>query len=69
MSTPFLARVLVCVAAALVCLPPSLHAQPAATGVIEGRVFNAATGSALANARVSLDGAPATAAAREVITD
>ena len=43
--------------------PAALHAQPA-TGVIEGRVFNAATSSALANARVTLEGTN-----REVITD
>jgi TonB-dependent receptor len=34
------------------------------TGAIEGRVFNAATGVALVNARVTLDGTP-----REAITD
>ena len=33
----------------------SLRAQPA-TGAVDGRVFNAATGSALGNARVSLEG-------------
>jgi TonB-dependent receptor len=36
------------------------------TGTIEGRVYNAATGSALVNARIVLEGA---APAREVITD
>src|SRR5262245_51493319 len=34
------------------------------TGVIEGRVFNAATGSALANARVTVEGT-----GREAVTD
>ena len=54
-----------------VVAPEPLPAQPAparssgnAVGVIEGRVFNAATGSTLANARVTLDGL-----AREVFTD
>ena len=57
MQTPFLR----CVPAALavftaLLFPAVLSAQPA-TGAIEGRVFNAATGSALVNARVSVDGA------------
>ncbi|MEN9635757.1 MAG: hypothetical protein RL077_4161 [Verrucomicrobiota bacterium] len=43
----------------------ALRAQ-AAVGAIEGRVFNAATGSALVNARVALEGA---APGRDVITD
>jgi len=47
--------------AALLVFP--LHAQ-SATGVIEGRVFNAATGNTLANARVTVDGA-----GQEAITD
>jgi hypothetical protein len=53
--------VLVFAVAALMAMP--LRAQNAA-GVIEGRVFNASTGSALVNARVALEGA-----GREVITD
>src|SRR5262245_51414231 len=40
-----------------------LQAQ-SASGVVEGRVFNAATGNALVNARVTLEGAN-----RTVITD
>ena len=56
---PF-AMLAVCVA---VLLPDSLRAQ-ATGGVIEGRVFNAATGNALVNVRVVLEGA-----GREVITD
>lgn len=44
-------------------LAPGLRAQNA-TGTVEGRVFNAATGNALTNARVTLEGT-----AREVITD
>ncbi len=44
-------------------LSAAVRAQPA-TGVIEGRVFNAATGTALVNARVSLEGT-----ARTMITD
>lgn len=39
-------------------------AQTAAAGVVEGRVFNAATGTALINARVTLEGS-----GREVVTD
>lgn len=45
------------------CLPLGAVAQPG-TGAVEGRVFNAATGSALANARVRLEGTH-----REAITD
>ncbi len=52
---------LVLAIAVLLALP--LRSQVAA-GSIEGRVFNAATGSALVNARVALEGA-----GREVITD
>jgi TonB-dependent receptor len=45
--------------------PVAGWSQPGAnTGTIEGRVFNAATGSALANARITLAGT-----AREVLTD
>ena len=51
-----------CAVIALV-FPLAALAQSAA-GVIEGRVYNAATGSALVNARVTLEGA-----GREVITD
>jgi iron complex outermembrane receptor protein len=51
-----------CAVLALV-FPLALAAQPA-VGVIEGRVFNAATGSALVNARISLEGSD-----REVTTD
>src|SRR5262245_1401161 len=49
----------------LLCLtaPMSLHAQ-SASGVIEGRVFSAASGGALVNARITLDGT-----GREIITD
>src|SRR5687768_7664826 len=37
-------------------LPTFSSAQSSATGTIEGRVFNAATGNSLVNARVSLEG-------------
>src|ERR1044071_1222567 len=40
--------------ALLSALSATLHAQP--TGILEGRVFNAATGSVLAHARVSIEG-------------
>lgn len=50
----------VLLAALVSFLPVSLlRAQPA-TGVIEGRIFNAAAGTALANARVTLEGAERT---------
>lgn len=52
MKSLFVVRL--CAVLALV-FPLALAAQTAA-GVIEGRVFNAATGSALVNARVSLEG-------------
>ncbi|MBM3854233.1 MAG: carboxypeptidase-like regulatory domain-containing protein, partial [Verrucomicrobia bacterium] len=42
---------------------PAIRAQ-SASGVIEGRVYNAATGTALVNARVTLEGT-----SRTVITD
>ena len=47
-------------------IPIGTFAQPpgGATGTIEGRVFNAATGSSLANARVVIEGTT-----REVLTD
>ena len=49
----------------LAVFPPAFSsAQSPATGTIEGRVFNAATGNSLVNARVSLEGTT-----REVITD
>jgi iron complex outermembrane receptor protein len=51
------------VLAAVLAVPTFIQAQPA-TGSIEGRVFNAATGNALINARVILEGT-----GREVITD
>jgi TonB-dependent receptor len=51
-----------CAVIALV-FPLAFAAQPA-VGVIEGRVFNAATGSALVNARISLEGSD-----RAVTTD
>ena len=41
-----------------------LRAQPAAPGVIEGRIVQAATGGALGNVRVSLEGST-----REALTD
>ncbi len=44
-------------------LPPVAHAQPV-TGAVESRVFNAATATALVNARVKLP-----ALGREAITD
>ena len=47
----------------LLCVATGLLRAQSATGTIEGRVFNAATGSALRNARVSVEGAP-----REVIS-
>lgn len=60
----FLFRLLVATfSVAALGLPAALTAQPAA-GVISGRVFNAASGSALVNARVALEGT-----AREAITD
>jgi iron complex outermembrane receptor protein len=56
----------VAVACGLAFLPPTLASgqTPPAAGVIAGRVFNAATGVALANARVTLEGST-----REVLTD
>ncbi len=62
MPTPRLFRAIT-VLAVLSLLHATAAAQ-SATGVIEGRVFNAATGSALANARVSVEGS-----SREAITD
>jgi TonB-dependent receptor len=46
------------------CLLPVLSTAQESRGVIEGRVFNAATGHALVNARVTLEGT-----SREAITD
>ncbi|MBL9190263.1 MAG: TonB-dependent receptor [Opitutaceae bacterium] len=63
MSLPSPLRALV--AFVFVWIANPVRAQSAA-GVVEGRVFNAATGSALVNARVVLEGA---APAREIITD
>jgi len=64
MKTPFSIRSL----APLVCLAALLSARGAraqsASGVIEGRVYNAATGTALVNARVTLEGT-----SRTLITD
>jgi TonB-dependent receptor len=65
MKTSLLRRVPLALALVVISLLPAVRAQTA-TGAIEGRVFNAATGSALANARVTLEGA---SPAREVITD
>ena len=45
-------------------LLPALVSGQAPGGIIEGRVFNAATGAALANARIILEGS-----AQEVLTD
>ena len=56
-----------CLTLALLCLgffPATTIAQAPGTGTIEGRVFNAATGNSLVNARVSLEGTT-----REIITD
>lgn len=55
-----------CVALALtLCSGHFLRAQTASgTGSIEGRIFNAATGSALVNVRVTVEGMP-----REAVTD
>lgn len=57
------ARLFLALVAALSLLSLPLSAQTA-TGIIEGRVFNAANGNALANARVTLEGTT-----REEITD
>src|SRR5688572_11137412 len=48
----------------VIALVSSPVAFAQSTGVIEGRVFNAASGNALINARVTLDGST-----REAITD
>ncbi|MBI5768625.1 MAG: TonB-dependent receptor [Verrucomicrobia bacterium] len=71
MQTSLVSRVLASLVFAAALLLPAARAQSArpepverASGIIEGRVFNAATGNALANARVSLDGSE-----REVVTD
>ena len=50
--------------ALLTCLLSCLARAQGGTGVIEGRVFNAATGTALANARVGIEGGE-----RFVLTD
>jgi hypothetical protein len=63
-STPFRSfRRAVGVAVGFLLASAFLHAQPA-TGAIEGRVFNAATGAALARARIVVEGA-----ARETTTE
>ena len=64
MPTSLGPRVLALLVFATSFAPAALRAQTAPTGVIEGRVFNAATGTALANVRVALEGS-----GREVITD
>jgi iron complex outermembrane receptor protein len=63
MKTALLCRRLVSFVFLAAVLAAAVRAQPA-TGVIEGRVYNAATGTALVNARVSLEGT-----ARSMITD
>lgn len=63
MQSPLVARVLTLFLLAATVLMSAARAQTS-TGVIEGRVFNAATGSALTNARVTVDGID-----REVFTD
>lgn len=64
MQTSVLLRRLVALAALGALLLGVPARAQSATGVIEGRVFNAATGSALVNAHVSVAGSD-----REVITD
>ena len=61
MKTPLLWRALIALASFV--FATALHAQSSG-GVIEGRVFNAASGNALVNARVTLEGTD-----RTVITD
>ncbi len=62
--SPFLRRIVaLCGLVASLLAAPFLSAQ-SGSGAIEGRVFNAATGSALVNARVTLEGTT-----REAITD
>ena len=56
MNTPFLRRSLATLAGFVALLSPLALRAQSATGAIEGRVFNAATGSALVNARITLDG-------------
>ncbi|MBL9201965.1 MAG: TonB-dependent receptor [Opitutaceae bacterium] len=62
MQTSRSIRALACLALAVALHAVGVRAQ-STTGVIEGRVFNAATGSTLANARVAIEGTN-----REVIT-
>jgi len=62
MQSPLRLR-FIATATALVAFVLPLHAQ-SATGAIEGRVYNAATGNALVNARLALEGT-----GREVVTD
>lgn len=50
-------RLVTSLLALLFFIAAHLHAQaPAASGFVEGRVFNAATGNALVNARVTIEG-------------
>ncbi len=55
MQTPSCFRLLSVLFTCAALLSGGLFAQPA-TGVVEGRVFNAATGNALVNARVAVEG-------------
>ena len=45
-----------CLASALFAIAPALQAQPAGTGVIQGRVYNPSTQEYVRNAEVRLDG-------------
>ncbi len=67
MSTPSLSslRPLVLLAALFVAASAALRAQAPAVGAVEGRVFNAATGTALVNARVAVEGTDRTAVTDE----
>ena len=47
---------LACCTLALACFAPSLRAQSASTGTIEGRVLNPITGAVLEGARITVDG-------------
>ncbi len=49
-------RIVVLVLFAVTCLNPAAAAEPGSSGTIEGRVYNAATGAVLLNARVSIVG-------------
>jgi hypothetical protein len=63
MPTRTLCRILLLLGGLALGLAPASFAQPA-TGALEGRVFNATNGTALVNARISLEGT-----AREMLTD